>query len=93
MTHPIEQAADAVERELADLRAKLAQSEADNNGLVELVKAAHENNEALRAKLAVAVKALESIASDVDLMATGRTSLLGKMGRIARAALAQIKGE
>ena len=53
MTHPIEQAADAVDRELADLRANLAQSAAGNNGLVELVKATQENNETLRAKLAV----------------------------------------
>jgi len=42
---------------VATSEAKLAQCAADNNGLVELVKATHENNEALRAKLAVAVEA------------------------------------
>ena len=66
MTHPIEAAADAVERELADLRAKLAQSAADNNGLVKLVMVTHENNEALRAKLAVAVEAIEACVASLE---------------------------
>lgn len=42
-----------------------------------------------RAKVAKLVEALQSIANDVDLMATGQTSLLGKMGRTARAAITE----
>lgn len=85
MTHPIEQAADAVDRELADLRANLAQSAAGNNGLVELVKATQENNETLRAKLAVAVEALKTCVDGENDCSRGLDA--------ARVALAQIKGE
>lgn len=72
MTHHIEQAADAVERELADLRAKLA----------------------------VAVEALEKIAEGWTAAADDDTGELvevrmsdDEMGETASAALAQIKGE
>ena len=51
---------------VATSEAKLAQSEADKNGLVELVIATHENNEALRATLAVAVEALEGVMTLLD---------------------------
>lgn len=60
MTHPIEQAADAAEHELADLRAKLA----------------------------VAVGALEGVMTLLDAGA-----LYEPQAYAARAALAQIKGD
>lgn len=84
--HEIEQAADAVERELADLRAKLAEAEFEKNNNRAKLEVKKRELADLRAKLAVAVEALEKIANMPDYR-------LPKPQDRARAALAQIKGD
>ncbi len=83
MTHPIEQAADAVERELADLRAKLAdcapylkdgetprqrmdRDHQDVLSLMQMLAKDRADRDVLRAKLAVAVEALDYLVRAFD---------------------------